>query len=88
MRRASWTRGRVGAVVMVVVATVALSACQDWTQFMGSAAHTGDNPGFRSFAAWIPDRAASLVVLANDENPGIETLVRPLLPVALEPFPD
>jgi CubicO group peptidase (beta-lactamase class C family) len=50
--------------------------------------HPGDNPGFRSFAAWIPDRAASLVVLANDENPGIETLVRPLLSVALEPSPD
>lgn len=46
--------------------------------------HHGDNPGFRSFAAWIPDRAASLVILANEENPGIETLFMPLIPAALQ----
>ena len=30
--------------------------------------HPGDNPGYLSFAGWIPDRSASVVILANDES--------------------
>jgi CubicO group peptidase (beta-lactamase class C family) len=47
--------------------------------------HPGDNPGYRSFAGWLPDLAASLVVLANDESVGMTDLLRQLLPVALGP---
>jgi CubicO group peptidase (beta-lactamase class C family) len=47
--------------------------------------HPGDNPGYQSFAGWIPDQAASIVILANDESVSIEGTLRSLLPVALEP---
>jgi CubicO group peptidase (beta-lactamase class C family) len=47
--------------------------------------HPGDNPGYRSFACWIPDRAASIVILVNDEATSITDLLRQLLPVALQP---
>ena len=55
--------------------------------FAGHAAcyHTGDNPGYQSFACWIPDRAASIVILVNDEDVSITGLLRQLLPAALEP---
>jgi len=55
--------------------------------FAGHAAcyHTGDNPGYLSFACWIPDRAASIVILANDEAVNMTGLLRQLLPAALEP---
>jgi Beta-lactamase len=46
--------------------------------------HTGDNPGYLSFACWIPDLAASVVVLANDATVSVAGLVRQLLPAALE----
>jgi CubicO group peptidase (beta-lactamase class C family) len=47
--------------------------------------HSGDNPGYQSFACWIPDRAASIVILVNDEAVSMTGLLRQLLPVALEP---
>lgn len=47
--------------------------------------HPGDNPGFQSFACWVPDRAASIVILANDEAVSITGLLRQLLPAAIEP---
>src|SRR5580704_8764825 len=47
--------------------------------------HPGDNPGFQSLACWIPDRAASIVILVNDEPVSITGLVRQLLPAALDP---
>jgi CubicO group peptidase (beta-lactamase class C family) len=55
--------------------------------FAGHAAyyHPGDNPGYLSFAGWIPDLSASLVILANDESVSIPGLLRTLLPAALEP---
>jgi hypothetical protein len=55
--------------------------------FAGHAAyyHPGDNPGYLSFAGWIPDLSASLVILANDESVVIPDLLRKLLPAALEP---
>jgi hypothetical protein len=46
--------------------------------------HPGDNPGYKSFAAWIPDRAASIAILVNDEDVSIEDLMSQLLPAALE----
>jgi CubicO group peptidase (beta-lactamase class C family) len=54
--------------------------------FAGQAAwyHPGDNPGYQSFACWIPDRAASIVILVNDEAASITGLLRQLLPAALE----
>jgi CubicO group peptidase (beta-lactamase class C family) len=55
--------------------------------FAGRAAcyHPGDNPGYQSFACWIPDRAASIVILVNDEAASIAGLLRQLLPAAVEP---
>ena len=55
--------------------------------FAGRAAwyHPGDNPGCQSFACWIPDQAASIVILVNDEAASITGLLRQLLPVALQP---
>jgi CubicO group peptidase (beta-lactamase class C family) len=45
----------------------------------------GDVPGYKSFSAWLPEYAASIVILANDETADIENLLRQLLPAALEP---
>jgi hypothetical protein len=36
-------------------------------------------------ARWIPDRAASIVILLNDEALHTTDLLRQLLPAALEP---
>ena len=47
--------------------------------------HPGDNPGYRSFAGWFPERAASIVVLSNDEGTDAIDLLRELLPAALDP---
>ena len=47
--------------------------------------HPGDNPGYLSFAGWIPDLSASLVILANDESVSIPGLLGTLLPAVLEP---
>ncbi len=53
--------------------------------FAGQAAHCppGDDPGYQSFAGWLPGRAAGIVVLANDESTSIEGQLRRLLPMAL-----
>jgi CubicO group peptidase (beta-lactamase class C family) len=53
--------------------------------FAGCAAyyHPGDNPGYQSFACWIPDQAASIVILVNDEAASTTGLLGQLLPVAL-----
>lgn len=48
-----------------------------------AAYHVGDNPGYLSFAAWIPDLAASVVVLLNDSAGSVTGLVRQLLPAVL-----
>ena len=45
--------------------------------------HPGDNPGYRSFACWFPDQAASIVILTNDEATNPTDLLRQLLPIAL-----
>jgi CubicO group peptidase (beta-lactamase class C family) len=56
--------------------------------FAGQAAryHPGDNPGYQSFAVWLPDRLASIVILANDEAVDMTTLVSKLLPLTAEPI--
>jgi CubicO group peptidase (beta-lactamase class C family) len=46
--------------------------------------HPGDNPGYRSFAGWFPEQAASIVVLANDEGIDAIDLLRELLPAAVD----
>jgi hypothetical protein len=55
--------------------------------FGGHAAyyHLGDNPGYQSLACWLPDQAASIVILVNDEAASITGLLRQLLPAALGP---
>ena len=45
--------------------------------------HTGDNPGYKSLACWIPDHDASIVILLNDEVASPTELLRQLLPVAV-----
>jgi len=55
--------------------------------FAGRAAwyHNGDNPGYLSVACWIPDVAASIVVLLNDEGASITDLLRQLISAAVGP---
>jgi CubicO group peptidase (beta-lactamase class C family) len=54
-------------------------------QFVGTIAgqtayfHPGDNPGYQSFAAWIPAHETCVVILANDEATSIEGLLKQLL---------
>ncbi|GID94654.1 serine hydrolase domain-containing protein [Amorphoplanes digitatis] len=44
--------------------------------------HPGDLPGFVSFGAWLPERRAGIVVLADDETVDVHTLLRRLLAAA------
>jgi CubicO group peptidase (beta-lactamase class C family) len=37
--------------------------------------HTGDNPGYKSMNAWVPDRAASIAILTNDEATKLEQVL-------------
>jgi CubicO group peptidase (beta-lactamase class C family) len=46
--------------------------------------HTGDNPGYRSLAAWLPAHAACVAFLSNEETADTEALLRQLVPVALD----
>ncbi len=45
--------------------------------------HPGDNPGYKSFDAWVPDYQASVVILSNDESDVLGDVVAQLLDVAL-----
>ena len=40
--------------------------------------HPGDNPGYRSLLAHLPDLDVDLAVLTNDDGPGVETVVAEL----------
>ena len=44
--------------------------------------HPGDNPGYQSFAGWIPGDETSAVILANDEAADLEDLLKQLLTAA------
>jgi CubicO group peptidase (beta-lactamase class C family) len=46
--------------------------------------HPGDNPGYQSLVAWLPDQEACVVILSNDEATDTEALLRQLIPVALD----
>jgi CubicO group peptidase (beta-lactamase class C family) len=47
-------------------------------------AHTGDNPGYRSLAAWLPGPAACVAFLSNEEAADTEALLRQLVPAAVD----
>lgn len=47
--------------------------------------HTGDNPGFRSLAAWFPDESVALAVLSNDEVTDIDHEARDVLGTVVGP---
>jgi CubicO group peptidase (beta-lactamase class C family) len=44
--------------------------------------HSGEIPGFASFAAWLPDRRASVVLLTDDEHADVHAVIRRLLAAA------
>jgi CubicO group peptidase (beta-lactamase class C family) len=44
--------------------------------------HPGDIPGFVSFAAWLPDHHASVVLLTDDEHTDVHAVTRELLTAA------
>jgi hypothetical protein len=46
--------------------------------------HPGDNPGYLSFAGWVPGDEVSAVILANDEAADLEDLLKQLLAAADE----
>ena len=45
--------------------------------------HTGDNPGYQSFLAWLPAFDVTVAVLCNDEESDIDRLLRQLLPAVV-----
>lgn len=44
--------------------------------------HPGDLPGFVAFAAWLPERRASVVLLTGDEHTDVHSVTRQLLAAA------
>ena len=44
--------------------------------------HFGDNPGFHTFLARIPDHGVTVAILSNTEETDIEGVLRRLEPVA------
>jgi CubicO group peptidase (beta-lactamase class C family) len=62
-----------------------LAAAYGHGLFIGSIAgqpawfHPGDNPGYRSFLAWIPGTEITLAVLSNDESIVLDDLVPRLI---------
>jgi CubicO group peptidase (beta-lactamase class C family) len=44
--------------------------------------HTGDNPGYQSVNAWLPDEQLTLVILTNDEATDVAQAVTGLLELA------
>lgn len=44
--------------------------------------HAGDNPGYRSLNAWLPDSQVTLAVLANDESADVLQVAAELLALA------
>lgn len=44
--------------------------------------HPGDIPGFVSFAAWLPEHRASVVLLTDDEHTDVHAVTRQLLTAA------
>ncbi|MFE2296965.1 serine hydrolase domain-containing protein [Streptomyces sp. NPDC059445] len=46
--------------------------------------HIGDNPGYQSFLGWLPAHDTTVVILSNNEEPGLDDVLRRLEPVLLE----
>lgn len=46
--------------------------------------HPGDNPGYQSFSAWLPEHAASVIILTNDETSNLDNVLTQVLPAALQ----
>jgi hypothetical protein len=44
--------------------------------------HTGDNPGFRSLLAWLPQADTTFAILANDESTDLEDIALRLVRAA------
>jgi len=40
--------------------------------------HTGDNPGFRSLLAWLPEAHVSLAILSNDDSRPLDAVISQL----------
>ncbi|MCM2576872.1 serine hydrolase domain-containing protein [Streptomyces meridianus] len=47
--------------------------------------HTGDNPGYQSFLAWLPAFDVTVAILCNDEESDIDGLLRQIVPAAVGP---
>ncbi len=62
-----------------------LASAYGYGLFIGSIAgqrawfHPGDNPGYRSFLAWLPDTEMTLTVLANEESLVLDDLIPRLM---------
>jgi CubicO group peptidase (beta-lactamase class C family) len=46
--------------------------------------HRGDNPGYQSFLAWLPDLEATIAILCNNEEADLDALLRRLIPAVLD----
>ena len=84
MRRPHATIGRLPADGETI-----LASAYGFGLFIGSIAgqaawfHPGDNPGYRSFLAWLPETERTLAVLSNEESLVLDEVVPRLLS-----FPD
>jgi hypothetical protein len=47
--------------------------------------HPGENPGFRALNGWIPDLAARVIVMSNEQSASIPDLAGEILAAALAP---
>ena len=47
--------------------------------------HPGDNPGYRSFTAWLPEHRTAIAVLSNDETTDIDGVVQRVIRAVLPP---
>jgi hypothetical protein len=50
--------------------------------------HPGDQPGFCSLNAWLPDHDVRLVVLSNERTTRLDPIVRTLIHTALPASPE
>ncbi|TDP97162.1 beta-lactamase [Labedaea rhizosphaerae] len=57
------------------------SASYGYGVFLGTVAgtpavyHTGDNPGYKAMNVWLPERAASIAIVANDDATKLEQVL-------------
>jgi CubicO group peptidase (beta-lactamase class C family) len=64
-----------------------LASAYGYGLFIGSIAgqpawfHPGDNPGYRSFLAWLPETDMTLAVLSNEESLVLDDVIPRLMPL-------